>query len=99
MLHLSCKVSAPLSLHSLPFCHLKTSIQLHLLHIRKTAANFTLNKVLLMLNAYFCFYKFFHGFIIFITILSDIEKVTRLQNFFEILLLCKLKKVENHRFR
>ena len=66
-------------------------------YIKKTAANFTLNRVLLMLNAYFCFYKkFIFRFIAFLTIFSDIKKITGPQNFLDILSVRRLKKVENH---
>ena len=68
-------------------------------YIKKTAANFTLNRVLLLLNAYFCFNKkFFYRFIAFITIFSVIKKNTGQQNFFDILPVRRLKKVENHWF-
>ena len=53
-------------------------------YIKKTAANFTLNtyRVLPMLIAHFCFSKkFFYRFIAFITIFSDIKKITGLPNF------------------
>ena len=50
-----------------------------------------------MLNAYFCFdKKIFYRFIAFVTILSDIEKITGPPNFFDMLPVRRLKKVENH---
>ena len=63
-------------------------------YIKKAAAKFTLNGVLLMLNARFCYIKIFYQFIAFITILS-LEKITGPQDCFEILLVRKLK-VEKH---
>ena len=52
-------------------------------YIKKAAANFSLNKILPMLNAYFCFSKkLFYRFIAFITNFSDIKKITGLPNFF-----------------
>ena len=46
----------------------------------------------------FVILKFFYQFIAFITILS-LEKITGPQDYFEILLVRKLKKVEKHCFR
>ena len=50
-----------------------------------------------MQNAYFCFNKkFFYRFIALITIFSDIKKITGPPNFFDILPVRRLKKVEIH---
>ena len=63
-------------------------------YIKKTAVKFTLNKALLKLNAHFCFIKnCFHQFIAFIKTLL-FKKITRAQDCFKILPVCKLKKVE-----
>ena len=82
----SCKFSTPLCPAPrfwLPqFCPSKTSIEPRVLriimYIKKIAENFTSNlHVLLTLNAYFCFNKkFFYRIIAFITIFSDIKKIT-----------------------
>ena len=50
-----------------------------------------------MLSAHLCFTKnFFYQFIAFITIFSDIKKMTDPPNFFDALPVRRLKKVENH---
>ena len=51
-------------------------------YIKKIAADFTINRVLLMLNAYFCFNKeFFYRFIAFIIIVSDFKRLPGRQTF------------------
>ena len=42
--------------------------------------------------------KIFYRFIAFITIFSDIKKITGSPNYFEMLSVRRLKKVENHWF-
>ena len=91
-------------------------------YIKKTAENFTLNKVLLMLNAHFCFDKKFLYRLIAYTIIGiyiykhiDTYIDTYIQlytiflgikkiiigppNFFHILSVRRLKKIENHCLR
>ena len=53
-------------------------------YIKKTAENFTLNGILLMLNAYFCFNKkfFLSFYCVYYNFFSDIRNITVLPNFF-----------------
>ena len=86
-----------LALQTLPFKNFSRAT-FTMYYIKKAAAKFTLNGSLLMLNVHFCYIKIFYQFIAFITILS-LEKITRPQDYFEILSVQKLKKVEKHCYR
>ena len=63
-------------------------------YIKKAAAKFILNGVLLMLNAHFVILKFFYQFIAFITILS-LEKITGPQDYLKYYWSASLKRLRN----